>query len=355
LVTISAATSLVANIPAGYFADRTTRRGSMTIATILLAASTLMYVLMPSFPGAILATMLEALGYAFLIGSGEALMHDTLVATGRTDQYVKIMGRAQSFGLIGNVILISLATLTYAVDKRLPFICGTLVVLCFLIVVRTLVEPPVTRSATRTVNAIHGLSKALRTFVHRRTVAFFMILGLMSGIYTAYTPISLLVYKDLGIDPSLFGFLYAGGNLVAAAGGLFVHHLRRLSLLQYSILDAAIGGSAMLLVGLTQSIWVAVGMFLLNMGFWRLRPIIYQDHLLRRFEGHGLKATLISTMGFFHDLNLLWLPIVFMGVTGALGYYDAFIVLGLSTMAGVSVLFMIAVAILPRLSATGTH
>jgi MFS family permease len=60
LTAVAAAGSLVFNIPTGYIADRTSRKSALTIGTILIAVSTLMYVLAPTFLGAIMATITDS-------------------------------------------------------------------------------------------------------------------------------------------------------------------------------------------------------------------------------------------------------------------------------------------------------
>jgi hypothetical protein len=298
-------------------------------------------VLAPTFFGAIMATITDSLGYSFLSGAGEALMHDTLVAMGRVGDYIKVMGRAQSYGLIGNIVLISLVPMTYAIDKRLPFICGTVAVLCFIGVVGSLREPP-----RESLGAGVGLRRTMRAFVTRRTVLWFLAFGLISAQFTAQAPFNNLIFQDLGMPPALLGLVFGLGSLAGAVAGWLVHYLKRLSLLQFSLADVAIGCSSLVVIGVAHNLLVSIVVFFINMGFWRVRGIVYQDQLLRRFREHGHKATLVSTMAVFQDIFELWLPAVFVAAIGSYGLYGGFTVMGVGLGLTCTVLFVLAARLL---------
>jgi hypothetical protein len=150
------------------------------------------------------------------------------------------------------------------------------------------------------------------------------------------------------MNVSLIGLIYSAASIVGAVGGYFVHHARRIPLLAYALFDVFMACSTMILIGLTRNLWVAITMGLLNLGFWRLRSIIYQDNLLRIFGSGGSKATLISALNFFDDVNEIWLPIVFVSATTSLGFYSGFILLGTGASVIIGILFIIGVTALTR-------
>jgi MFS family permease len=343
LVIIGAITSIAAGIPTGYFADRVARQTSLVAGAFLLAFAALVFVLFPSFAGGIVAVMSEALGFSFISGAGEALMHDTLAAMSRTGDYVRVMGRAQSFGLIGNIILVGVVPLTWGINHRLPFVCGFAAALLLAFVSLSMVEPPRTKPPNLTGGVYRGLVRSLREFINRRSIWIFIAFGVMSAFYVAYANFVPLVMKDLGINVSLFGLLYAASSLVGALGGWYIQHLRRLPFLAYALFDVFIGTSTMIVIGLSHSLLLASIAFLLNLGFWRLRSIMYQDNLLQRFGHHGTKATLVSSLSFFDNLNEIWMPAVFVAATSAFGFYLGFALLGAVGFVVMGALFVLGV------------
>lgn len=339
LLTIYGVTSLVANLPTGYLADRWTRKAMVVTGSVLLALGALTYAGFPSFWGAAVATALEAVGFSVISGASEALMHDTLLAQGRVHEYVKTLGRAQSFGLVGNVILVGLVPLTYALNPRLPFFIGALLSTTFVIIATTLIEPP--RPAHQHTST-HNPLRILRTFVNRYTIVFFIALGLLSCSYRAYTSFENLVMADLGLQPYLQGIVFAAASVFGAINGRLLHHFKRLSLLRYSLFDLAIGGLGAIAIGLTQNLTVVIASFIIGMGFWRVRAIMYQDHLLGWFGHHHYKATLISTFGFF-DMIHLWIPVLFALIMNHFGYYDGFVIIGISMILALAPMFVVGV------------
>jgi MFS family permease len=347
LVTLSALGSILADIPSGHYADRFTRKASLIIGGYLVALESFILVLSPNFVGAIAASLASSIGYSFISGAGEALMHDTLAVLGRVEDYVRVVGRAQSFGLVGNIILVSLVPLTYVIDKRIPFICGTIAALCFVIITGTMVEP-VRERTIHHATGLRGIGINLRTFINRRTVMMFAAIGLMSAFYTVYANFNNLVIKDLGLTPSLIGLLFGGSSIVGAVGGLFIHRLRGVSLLRYGLFDVALGTGTLLAIGLTHNLIIGIIFFILNLGFWRLRNILYQDKLLRMLGNAGNKATLVSTLSFFDNINETWLPYVFVAATVPLGFYKGYTVLGLGAFIILTGFYILGVTRLAR-------
>lgn len=342
LVALAAVCSLVANIPTGYLADRWTRKGTLQLGAFLLFLASAVYALRADLAGGIVATILESFGFACINGSGEALVHDTLAAENRTRDYVKMSGRAQSFGLVGNMILIGIVPMTYAIDKRLPFVCGMIACLIFSWVLTKLQEPPRPARHQATNPSGSKLKQLLKRFVTKKTIVFFVILGLTSGSYSAYTSFTDLSIVDMGFNPAWFGWVFAASSLVGAVCGRYVHKFTSWSLLQYSLFDVALCAGYPILIGLTHNVWAAVIGMIINLGFWRIRNIVYQDQLLNYFGHHAHKATLISVTSFFSAITA-WLPLVCGAVVGAMGFYNGFIVIGGIMLAVLSAGFVVGV------------
>jgi MFS family permease len=348
IAAIGALTSLLAQIPSGYLADKTTRRSTLLIGATALAAGTLVLAVWPSFWGGLIASVLTTGGFAFISGAGEALMHDTLVTLDRSDEYVKILGRAQSKGLIGNMVLVGLVPMTYGIDKHMPFYLGFLAVVILWWVFWLMEEPPWERHEVAGNNYLHKLYVALRMFVKRKTLLLWVGIGLISAVYSASGDFNNLIFEDLGMPPEWLGWVYAGTSLVGAVGGYFLHRLRGLSFGQFIALDIAVCSGFFLAVGLSRDLWVTVAVFLINLGFWRLRGILYQAHLLKVFDGTHQKATMLSTMSFFEQAIRIWMPFVFVVATTSLGFYVGYVWMGVAVAVVIGVLFAVALRQLAR-------
>lgn len=348
LATISATASLVFEVPTGFFADRMTRKTSIIIAGILAAIGTLFYAFTPFFAGAIVAVLFESLAYAFLNGPGEALMHDTLVALKRDEDYAKVVGRSQSVGLIGNTFLVAIIPLTYKINPRLPFLLGTVAFLALIFIATQMFEPPRSKEVEKELSLRHALFSNLRKFVTTSSILLFISLGIIGGLYTVSGDFTNLVFKDQNMTPSLLGLVYAGASVLAVIGGFFVHILRNQKLRTYAVLDIIVFGGTSLLIGIGHNLPATIIAFMLSMSWWRLRSILYQHHLLKVFKNNTYKATLLSVYSFFIRANEIWLPFVFVFATLHYGYYRAFNWIGALSMAVLIPLVIVAINIFTR-------
>ena len=138
--------------------------------------------------------------------------------------------------------------------------------------------------------------------------------------------------KDRGLPTHLFGLVYALSSILGIALGYVIHMLRKLSLQAYTILDTLVLGGTFLLAGLGHSLPTAVASFVISMGWWRLRNILYQHHLLKLFKHSEYKATLVSLYAFFIRCNEVWLPFIFVLSTRLFGYYRGYAIIGASSL-----------------------
>lgn len=330
IATVTALVTLLMQAPGGYLADRYTRRLTMITGSGLLAAGVAVLAVAPSLAGGLLSGTLAGIGFALMHGSGQALMHDSLEQCGKGNQYVKVMGRAQSKGLIGNVVLIALIPMTYSIDKRMPFVLGVVAFLILLAISYSFVEP---KRESDHGDGSHGreIVTAFRIFVRKHTLLLFATLGLVFGLYAAPTDFTNLILTDLGLSPQFIGWAFAVSSLLAAAGGLGLHYLQALSFRSFIFLDILICCGFFVLVGVTQSLAISVAAFLVNLGFWRLRGILYQHYLLKMFKGAGKKAMLMSLLGMGEQLFAVILPLIIALCITQLGYYSGYLIIGIVT------------------------
>lgn len=322
LAAFFALVQLLAELPTGYFADRFARITSIRIGALLNIAATLLYALVHTKLAVFVGQGLEAVGYCFIAGAGEALIHDSLVAKGQTHRYSKILSHAQAIALVMNAVLIALIPMTYQLNPSLPFLLGSLAYGCLLAVSLRMAD------VSHEKLEHHRARPSWRGLVDKRhIISFGLLFGIVGALYTGPSDMVNLALKDFGIRPEYLGWLFAIASLFGAMMGPFIHLLRKLSITQYAFLDlvmllsvyaGALSGSALML-----SILVII-----NMSFWRYRKIIYQDHLLTIYPTR-YKATLLSAINNIEQLNLIWLPVVIALSVAHLGYAEGLGLIGL--------------------------
>jgi MFS family permease len=323
LALVFAIAQLIAELPTGYFADRIARVTSIRIGALLNVSATLLYVFAPDKSWIFVAQILEAVGYSFLAGAGEALIHDSLVVRKDTKDYSKILSRAQSVSLIINAIFIALVPMTYRIDPRLPFLLGSLTYLSLFVFALFMHDVKREKPVKRKQRKI-----SFKSLITKKSIiAFGLLFGLVGALYTAPNDMLNLAIRDFGMKPELLGWVYAAASICGAALGVFAHLLKRLSFRNYMILDSTVL-VCMFIAPFTGSATLLAVSFIISIAFWRYRRIIYQDHLLTLYPTR-YKATLLSAMSNVEQLNALWLPLSIALVVNQFGFQKGFGLVGL--------------------------
>ncbi|MFH1244594.1 MAG: MFS transporter [bacterium] len=310
---------LVTEVPTGYFADRIGRLASIRVGAALAAIATTIYVFIHHKTGIYLGVMLEALGYSFLGGAGEALIHDSLVIKKQELEYARYMSRTMSISLIANAILIAFVSMTYAWNPTYPFALGTL---AYLLLFTTALFMHDVKHVT---SVVKFKIPVLKQIVGKKNLLLFgLSFGIIAALYTSPADMFNVALHEYGIRIDLIGWIYGLASIVGACMGPFVHYLRHMRLSRYLLIDIVLVTSVYL-AAYTGSPYFLGAMMILGIGFWRYRRIIYQSYLLQLYPT-SYKATLISTMNNLEQLNAIWLPLL---ITGAIYHTSTSTGLGL--------------------------
>jgi len=313
--------SIITNVPAGYFADRFGRANSLRLMALIEIIATLCYFFANDKIGIFVAFTFEAIGYAFYIGAGEALVHDSLEVTRQEKHYTKIVARAQSFALIINAILIALIPMTYAISPELPFLFGTAAFTVLLVTAMNMNEvlPLAKREKQKKRFNLLAVNLLLR---HYKVALFAVLLGIVGALYYSFDVFTIAL-KQFGMNPEFVGWVFAGASLLGALLGLVIHHLKRLPVAAYMTLDVLVVTLPFIAIytGRLSLIVVAVMIF---MAFWRFRKVVYQHHAFERYPTR-FKSTLISAFFMMEDVQGLWIPIV---LTSAVATYGMSVAMG---------------------------
>lgn len=342
---ITSIAQLVLQMPTGYFADRFGNKRSFVIGSLIALPSPLFYIFMPDFYGGLLSSLLFFGGYAFQQGAVEAFIHDTTVALGREHDYTKILGRSQSFGLIGNVILIAIVPATYAIDPTLPFWLGFVSLGMMVLLTVSMVTPHVDHETHR---PIKNPWRALQTAVTLQTIPVFLLVGFLSGITNRVGDYSTLLFESLGIAVALFGGIQAVSSLVAAGFGFVVHWFDKVGPRAFYLIDTLVIAILIIAMGFFHSpVPVVVASIILS-AYCRVRLIVVQSKLLATVR-HHYKATLLSALALFSPIGDIVSAIMLARFATDHGYSDGYLYYGLVTLAIGMVLWLLVMLALTKM------
>jgi MFS family permease len=339
ITAVTAILEIALQVPTGYIADKYGNKLAITTGAVLTAASPLWYVFLPSFFGGLVASLFYFSGLAFLSGALEAFIHDCLKVLNKEDDYVKVMGRAQSYSLIGNAILLAVVPATYTIDKRLPFIIGFFT-MAWLVVLALKFTYPVVAHTTH----VSPLAAA-KNILSRKTLLLFIIAGITTGVALKGGEYRELLYVDLKIPDSLFGVLMALSSLLGAVFGRYLPQLERATAKNFYLVDAVILSGCLILSGLTRVPVIAVAAFTMLIAYVRVRQILYQSRLLKEID-HRYKATLISTMSLSSSIGAIFIIAILSSSINLFGIVHGHAVFGIIVLACSVILYALRALIL---------
>jgi len=339
IVVISSIVQALLQMPAGYIADKIGNRRSIILGASIAVTSPLFYAFMPNFWGGLIASVMFFGGYAFQSGAIEAFMHDTLIALDREKQYAKVMGRAQTYGLLGNIILIAFIPMTYTIHHTLPFIIGFFSLLVMLWLTISFEHPKAKETEITKKNPF----LAMKSIVTAENIMLFIFSGFLAGVANRGGEFRELLFQHVGIAVALFGFILALGSLAGAAMGWFVYVLDRLKPLSFYLFDLLVMAGCLVLMGITSSPIAAVIAFTLFAAYTRVRMIIFQAKMLHEIK-HTYKATLISALNLFTLLgDIIAITLLTKFVTDK-GYLFGYVLFGGAILVIGLILWLLMVA-----------
>jgi len=217
--------TLLCEYPSGYVGDRYGYRFSLSFASMLGVSGWVIYTLADTFAGLLVAEILLGVSFAFISGSDNALLFESLKMAGRADQYHRFDGRMNAWAQSGEACGAFFAGLLYSSWPLLPFLLQVGVWLAALLICRTLEEPS---SPAETDFAASHMQQLRETAVAalgrpgplRRTILYATVLGL-----TSFYPVWLIQpwMRDNGVPLAWFGPIWAGANLCVALFSALSH------------------------------------------------------------------------------------------------------------------------------------
>ncbi|MBN1562258.1 MAG: MFS transporter, partial [Anaerolineae bacterium] len=179
LFAVASISNAVFELPTGIFSDLIGRKRTLVLGAVASFAAVLFYAIGGSYFWLALGSVCQGLQWALFSGNNAALLHDTLTALGRVDEYQEHLGRTYSRDHVG-IALGSIMGGVLAVIA-LPLVMWLTVIpqAINLVVSLYVVEPGV--STPPTGNPYAHLRDALRLLVRSRDLRHLSIASMLGG------------------------------------------------------------------------------------------------------------------------------------------------------------------------------
>lgn len=328
---------LLLEIPSGYLADVVGRRRTLILAAVIFPAGLVLYALGRSFAAFVTAEVVLAVGNSFRSGCDSALLYDSLVELGRTEDYKKFEGRSFLSSRIGSASASVLGGALAAVWLRLPFWVNAATALAMLPLALSLTEPGRPRLEGK--NPMADILRISRwSYAHPR-LRFFILTGALvmsTGLLGLWA--SFLLYADLGIPIAWFGVLFAAFQLSSAFASSRTHAAERVLGLRRSLLILPAIGLVFALIGLLRAPAVLPLVFL-NAALWGFGHPLFLDGINKLIPSET-RATILSVANMTGCVMFVVLSPLFGRLVDALSIGTGYLLLGVFVFAYAGVMLL---------------
>jgi MFS family permease len=327
-------------VPTGIVADTRGRRASFLLSVSLLIVGTIAYVAVGQFGGGmtgiVVASIVLGLGYTFYSGAVEAWLVDALRATGFEDPVDRVLARGSAVSSISMLVGSVAGGFLGSIHLAVPYLARSLLLLiAFVIGYRAMHDTGFIVRAVRWGEVPKEMARvgrdSLRFGWREPHVRLAILAGAMPAFvlawgYHAWQPYFLQLLEST--DVRVLGVVAAAVSLAMAGGSWLVERLtkvcgKRTTLLAWASL---VFSAATIGVGLADSFWIAVGLYLVSSAASGVFAPVNQAYLHAVIPGEQ-RATVLS-------LSALMASASSMGGQAGLGWLAATRSLGTGYVAG---------------------
>ncbi len=309
-------------LPSGSLADVLGRKWSLTIGSLLVAASAALMLAAGSIWLVLPAMYLGGASYAFRSGAQQAFLYDALAERDASAGFSRLFGRLLS----ASYLIVAAATWSGAAladrDFAWPYALTIGIGLAAAYLAAGLREPARERAPHRSMR--RTIAEALRIVRGRPGLA--ALLGFAAGFWTLLTLVGLYaqaVLAERGLRPSTIGLVIGASLLFTAIGSWFAHRIAArggFPLWTIAATVAVVGGGLGLGSG---ALALAVATYLLA----ELAAGVYEPLLAERVNrdvGPAHRATILSVQGFLFSITMVWAFPLTGWVAGRFGWLAAY-------------------------------
>ncbi|MBN2794873.1 MAG: MFS transporter [Clostridia bacterium] len=297
----SAFTTVLFEVPTGAVSDYFSKKICLTIGSLLIVLSLLIYVIAPNFYIMVLGEIVFAIGLTFRSGTEQAILYDSLKNNEIESEYTKIEGRARSYTFYAQAVGSILAGFLYEINIYLPFLFSAGFVLVAAVISIFFIEPQIEKKAHETHKYHHQIVESFKfTFKNKRVFS----IVLFSLVFTLFYRIGFNYFqpymKAVHIQERYFGIIFFFFNIVAAfaskhADG-FIKVTKPRSLFMLSTLIVV----SMMFMSIIHNFMGVIFIFLQQMARGYKLPV-FQKYINKRIPSDK-RSTILSIQNFANSI-----------------------------------------------------
>jgi MFS family permease len=335
---VIAATTFVAEVPAGIVADRLGRKHSINIALALQALGEVVFIFADSYGPFVLAAMVGGLGFAFSSGCVEALVYDSLRMAGDENEMSRAMGFIDAAQRLANLLAFAVGGLLVVDLAQERFVLAIVVTACAVAVgwlfSLTLREPRIELEPGDDDSSAKLLVDGIRMLRDNKQLRGLALLALATIPFRDYL---LNLYQprfvSVGVPSVWLGLALALSSSIGILGARYAYLLEaRIGAKHSLLLVTSLPGVLYLMMGTVSQPVFSVLVFCTLLGSMSLRAPILSGHLNRHI-GSKNRATMLSLINMFSGIYVALIGLL-IGWIGDLSLTYAFVFMGTTILVG---------------------
>ncbi|WKZ23739.1 MAG: MFS transporter [Candidatus Dojkabacteria bacterium] len=281
-------------IPSGYLADQIGHKKTLVLSRIFAVISSIFYLMAWDLWTLIAGSVFLSLSVAFMSGTGNAFMLDTLKNLGREHEYAKIMGKIKSIGFSLPLLISMFVPFLAEISIKAPFVAGIVMDVIGLVVSLLFIAPKVIKAKVED-NAFRDLLRIVKQGISIGFVKYSVYLGVLGGLIFAIGNYRGPYQASLGIPIIYFGLFFGLGRGFASILLWFSGKIqKRFTMKQFFFWQTILYGLIFLVLGTGINPWVLVILFAFQNGLkWGLTEI-EDSYFIDLIKDVPNKATLLS-------------------------------------------------------------
>ncbi len=281
-------------MPSGYISDKIGHKRALVLSKVFMLISTVFYIWASSITLFIVGAVLLSLSRAFMSGTGNAFIHETLRGLNKEKEFPKIMGRISSIGFALPIILTVLVPLAVNISYKIPFIIMLIVDIVGLIGAISLVSPKLKPEEIEEIGSTN-FKDVIKEGFRLGYMRFAIFIGTLAGITYVFGIFRSSYQAFLEVPVIYFGIFFGIGRAIASVILIYSGKIKKkTSIYSLFMLEIIVFTLFFLVLGLCPIWWVVILTFIAINSAKHGLNTVHNSYLLDVIKDSKFKATLLS-------------------------------------------------------------
>lgn len=306
---IGMTTRLVSEVPTGVICDLLGKKKTLFAAFLLTTVGETSMAFSSNFVSFCIAYVIINLGYSFYSGTMDAFTYDSLVESGKQDDYPKVLSKSNIYLNIATAVATISGGFLFRFWGGLPFLMTGLAKFVGLILTLFVSEPKVDTYKFSLKNSIEITQKGFSQLFSKKMFKYTWLL-LIVGVFSTvgYEILDDAAVVDWGYSATGISILYTSFIVLSIPSGLLYDKLAKNIKPERLIIFAIVLLGVNYLFSQWINVYIWTGLFLLRVIYSPIKRSVIAD-LINQHTASGIRATTLSV----YEL-IVKLPFVLLGI-----------------------------------------